>query len=193
MCTTLSQSDKCPDLRHPTTSHPVSWSVTTVQTHSDPPCCHSTEQCPSPEYEQKNCTNIQTLKPSAVIGGMGKQEQDRKESRAIVEWPHRLSVWQGHLWTLGTHTITNRHTFPNQPAGSVGEDYVAFFICLLNESHACLFLPVAHGLLEHGPLTAWNTQILHPPFTQSLMSVWFTADRAAFQRSCLPVKFPPMT
>lgn len=141
----------------------------------------------------KNCTNIQTLKPSAVIGGMGKQEQDRKESRAIVEWPHRLSVWQGHLWTLGTHTITNRHTFPNQPAGSVGEDYVAFFICLLNESHACLFLPVAHGLLEHGPLTAWNTQILHPPFTQSLMSVWFTADRAAVQRSCLPVKFPPMT
>ncbi len=68
-----------------------------------PPCCHSTEQCTSAEYEQKNCTNIQKLRVSGVIGGMGKQEQDRKDSGAIVEWPDRLSLWQGHYWTLGTH------------------------------------------------------------------------------------------
>lgn len=157
-----------------------------------PPCCHSTEQCTSAEYEQKNCSNIQTLKPSSVIGGMGKQEQDRKESAAIVEWPYRLSPWQGHQWTLGTHTITGTQSnLPNSPAWSVGEDYVAFFICLLDESYARLFLPVAHGLLEHGPLTTWNTHILHPTFTQSHVDCW--AVRAAVQRICLPVKFPAMT
>lgn len=72
-----------------------------------PPCCHSTEQCTSAEYVQKNCTNIQKLQLRCVIGGMGKQEQDRKESGAIVEWPYRLSLWQGHYWTLGTCTQTH--------------------------------------------------------------------------------------
>lgn len=75
-----------------------------------PPCCHSTEQCSSAKCEQKNCTNIQTLKLSSVIGGTGKQEQDRKESKAIVEWPYRLSLWQGHWWILGTHA--HNHNTP---------------------------------------------------------------------------------
>lgn len=144
-----------------------------------PPCCHSTEQCTSAEYEQKNCTNIQKLRLRSVIGGMGKQEQDRKESGAIVEWPYRLSLWQGHYWTLGTHTHSHtiRHTqrdSPNSPTGSVGEHYVAFLIGLFNESYTCLFLPVTHGLLKHGPLSTWNTHISHPTFTQSHVRACFS-------------------
>lgn len=141
-------------------------------------CCHSTEQCTSAEYEQKNCINIQKLQLCSVIGVMGKQEQDRKESGAIVEWPYRLSLWQGHYWTLGTctHTPThNEHTqgdSSNSPTGSVCEHYVAFLICLFNKSHTCLFLPVTHGLLKHGPLSTWNTHILHTAFTHSLVCVF---------------------
>lgn len=151
--------------------------------HSQPVKCHhctntlwphraATQQnnAASAEYEQKNCTNIQTLKPSRVIGGMGKQEEDRKESGAIVEWPCRLSLWQGHYWTQGTHTQSQTQSHRDRwssPAGPVGEHYVAFLVRLLNESYARLFLPVTHGLFKHGPLTAWNTHILHPTFTQS--------------------------
>lgn len=54
-----------------------------------------------------------------------------------------------------THTLTHtQKESPNSPAGPVGEHDVAFLVCLLNESYACLFLPVTHGLLKHGPLTA---------------------------------------
>lgn len=151
-----------------------------------PPCCHLTEQCTSAEYEQKNCTNIQKLRLSSVIGGMGKQEQDRKGSGAIVEWPYRLSLWQGHCWTLGIHTHTQSHTqrdSPNSPTGSVGEHYVAFLICLLNESYARLFLPVTHGLLKHSPLTTWNTHILHPTFTQSDVGMDVTVKQYGQQSS----------
>lgn len=150
------------------------------------PRCHSTEQCTSPVYEQKNCTNIQKLRVSGVIGGMGKQEQDRKESGAIVEWPYRLSLWQGHHWALGTHSHTITRTqrdSPNSPAGSIGEHNVAFLICLLNESYARLFFPMTHGLLEHGPLTTWNTHISHPTFTQSHISVCFTLEQHGQQSS----------
>lgn len=71
---------------HSETFHYTSSEVPPLYKHTlTPPCCHSTEQCTSAEYEQKKCSNIQTLKPSDVIGGMGKQEDDRKESGAIVE------------------------------------------------------------------------------------------------------------
>ena len=88
-----------------------------------------------------------------------------------------------------THTHTLTHTFthtqkesPNSPAGPVGEHDVAFLVCLLNESYACLFLPVTHGLLKHGPLTAWNTHISHPAFTQSHVAVCLTVEQCG-QRS----------
>lgn len=57
------------------------------------------------------------LNLSSVIGGMGNQEQDRKESEAIVEWPYRLSLWQGHYWTLGTHTHTHTEILQTHPQG----------------------------------------------------------------------------
>ena len=145
---------------------------------------------------KKTARTYKNLRPSSVIGGMGKREQDRKESEAIVEWPYRLSLWQGQYWPRGTHTHTHTHTHtlthtfthtqkesPNSPAGPVGEHDVAFLVCLLNESYACLFLPVTHGLLKHGPLTAWNTHISHPAFTQSHIAVCLTVEQCGQQSS----------
>lgn len=100
----------------PPKTHERSSEVPPLYKHTmTPPCRHSTEQCTSAGYEQKNCTNIQNLRLRGVIGGMGKQEQDRKESGAIVEWPYRLSLWQGHYWTLGPRTRTHAHRFPCPP------------------------------------------------------------------------------
>lgn len=82
---------------------------------------------------------------------------------------------------LWVHAHTHSHTIkhmqrdsPNSPTGSVGEHYVAFLIGLFNESYTCLFLPVTHGLLKHGPLSTWNTHISHPTFTQSHVCVCFS-------------------
>lgn len=76
-----------------------------------PPRCHSTEQCTSAAYEQKRLhKHTKSVERAAWLVGLGKQQQDRKESGAIVEWPYRLSLWQGHRCTLGTHTHAQPHT-----------------------------------------------------------------------------------
>lgn len=86
---------------------------------------------------------------------------------------------------IHTHTRSRktRRDSPNSPAGSVGEHYVAFLVCFLNECHARLFLPVTHGLLKHGPLAACNTHISHPTFTQSHVGVCFTVELYGQQSS----------
>lgn len=71
-----------------------------------------------------------------------------------------LAMTRSLLNSGSTHTDTPPLLAPleNSPAGSVGEHDVAFLVRLLDESHARLFLPVTHGLLEHGPLSTWNTR-----------------------------------
>lgn len=144
-----------------------------------PPCCHSTEQCSSAECEQKTCTNIQTLKRSGVIGGTGKQEQDRKESKAIVEWPYRLSLWQGHWWILGTHTCAHICTH-NHPRHTEKSSTLTRRACRWRQ---CSFLRLSFRWKSHmfvSPSDAWpvwtwpsdylkHTHIFHT-FTQSYLA-----------------------
>lgn len=138
-------------------------SVTTVQTHSDPtvlPLDRTMHFCRVWTKELQEHTNT-SAEWCDWWDGETAAGQEGKQSHCWVT-ASSLTVTRSlanSRYTI-THTIQDiqRH-LPNSPTGSIGEDYVAFFVCLLNEGYACLLLPVTHGLLEHGPLTTWNTHI----------------------------------
>lgn len=57
------------------------------------------------------------------------------------------------LAEVATHANAQTGEWRRSPAGSVGKHDVAFLVCLFDERHTRLFLPVTHGLLEHRPLS----------------------------------------